>query len=76
MFVCLIDQPVQCPKPRLIDHGDLLLTDRTEDSILSYTCDEGFMMFGNKTRQCTHEGNWTGIEPICWSKLYIYIDRL
>ena len=47
------------------DNGDVELTDVTEGSTATYTCDEGFDLSGDKFRTCQSNGQWSGSEPIC-----------
>ena len=30
----------------------------------TYSCDFGYTLFGNETRQCTSQG-WDGAQPVC-----------
>ena len=46
-------------------------TERNEylaDSVASYTCDEGFELFGTGMRMCQSNKTWSGVEPKCQGK--------
>lgn len=59
---------VRCPEPGLVEHGDVHAPSQTVGSTHTYTCDPGFMLFGNATRECGSSGEWIGEKPICWSE--------
>ena len=41
--------------------------DRTVGSTVNFTCNDGYILFGPATRNCTSLGSWTGITPSCIS---------
>ena len=44
-----------------------MLLDRTVGSTVNFTCNDGYIIFGPATRNCTSLGSWTGITPSCIS---------
>ncbi|XP_053397670.1 adhesion G protein-coupled receptor L4-like isoform X2 [Mercenaria mercenaria] len=47
-------------------NGRVNITDGTEyNGTATYSCDEGFQLVGDKTRQCLNTGKWSGLEPSC-----------
>ena len=40
------------------------------ESIVTYTCDTGYVLDGADTRICQANGMWSGTEPSCASKTY------
>ena len=42
------------------------VTDNTEiGSQANYNCEPGYYLYGDSSRTCQNDGNWTGIEPRC-----------
>lgn len=37
-------------------------------SVARYSCDEGYTMKGNGTRECLDNGTWSGHPPQCYGK--------
>ncbi len=58
-------EPILCPSPETIHHGDIRWEDRKFGSRLSYKCHEGYKMVGEKERQCQMNGQWSGEAPEC-----------
>lgn len=44
--------------------------DTTIGSTTLYTCMEGYSLTGNRRRTCLQHGSWSGMEPICESKIF------
>ena len=36
--------------------------------IATYTCDPGFVLVGESTRNCSSDGTWSGMPPTCECK--------
>jgi hypothetical protein len=36
-----------------------------ENSLVKYTCNDGYRLIGNSTRQCQYSGEWSGSQPSC-----------
>ena len=50
-------------------YGQVQLDGTTEGSKARYSCDDGFILRGDRVRKCQNNGKWSGQEPICESKL-------
>ena len=65
-----------CEEPELIDNGDI--TASTKECVgswdigcrITYTCADGYSLFGNQERICRELGEWSGHKPTCASKFY------
>ena len=60
---------IVCEKLNNPDNGVVEFTSTIFGSIATYTCNEGFVLNGNKKRECTVTGKWSGIEPSCYRKI-------
>ncbi|XP_070685685.1 complement C2 [Pempheris klunzingeri] len=58
---------VMCPSQLQLDHGDFWPRDQwlPVGTIQSFSCQEGFTLYGSPQRNCTPYGDWTGTTPIC-----------
>ncbi|XP_054468830.1 complement C2 [Anoplopoma fimbria] len=58
---------VLCPAQIQLDHGDFLPRDQwfRVGMTQSFSCQDGFTLYGSARRNCTHSGEWTGTTPIC-----------
>ncbi|XP_031716667.1 complement C2 [Anarrhichthys ocellatus] len=58
---------VLCPAQLQLDHGDLWPRDQWSrvGSTQSFSCQDGFTLYGSAQRNCTHSGEWTGTTPVC-----------
>lgn len=54
-----------CPQLPQIPNGFLNVSSYSENSIATYTCNGGYKLIGNDTRQCLLGGKWTNQEPFC-----------
>eukprot|EP00062_Callorhinchus_milii_P014286 gi/632963243/ref/XP_007897771.1/ PREDICTED: complement decay-accelerating factor-like isoform X3 [Callorhinchus milii] len=61
LFTCI---PKDCGFPEDIPNGTYVASSHSFGSIVTYTCDVGFVSFGRAVRRCTLQG-WTGNLPIC-----------
>ena len=56
---------VSCGSPTTVPHsqrhGDLL----TYTNYITYTCNSGFVLTGNRRLQCQANGSWSGTVPTC-----------
>ena len=58
-----------CGTPRSLTNGQTSYTSTTVESIVTYTCDPGYMMTaGNSSRRCQSVGLWSGNLPTCTRK--------
>ncbi|KAM6932658.1 complement C2 [Lycodopsis pacificus] len=58
---------VLCPAQLQLDHGDFWPRDQWSrvGSTQSFSCQDGFTLYGSAQRNCTHSGDWTGTTPVC-----------
>ena len=58
-------------------NGSVDINQTVFESIVTYTCDTGYVLDGADTRICQANGMWSGTEPSCASKTYsIYMIQL
>lgn len=50
------------PTPR---NGKKDGTNYLQGSTVSFSCNEGFILYGSKERTCQNDGTWTGEQPFC-----------
>ena len=51
-------------------NGTAIVTTTTYNSVVSYTCDPGYDLFGVETRTCDESGVWTDGEPSCHGNMF------
>uniref|UniRef100_A0A3Q3X9T3 C3/C5 convertase n=1 Tax=Mola mola TaxID=94237 RepID=A0A3Q3X9T3_MOLML len=58
---------VLCPAQLQLDHGDFWPRDQwfRVGATQSFSCQEGFTLYGSAQRNCTLSGEWTGTTPVC-----------
>ena len=73
-ITCLADKTWSSSLPTCIEvlcedlmlhNGQLSSSDFSYSSILTFTCDEGFILHGNDRIICQANGNWNGTVPSC-----------
>ena len=47
------------------DKGQVEITGQTPGSTATYTCNDGFKLVGDESRECLYDGRWNGSEPTC-----------
>ncbi|XP_076872011.1 beta-2-glycoprotein 1-like isoform X2 [Brachyhypopomus gauderio] len=57
--------PKQCPVPDHPHNGKVQFNGINYNSNISYSCDEGYVLHGNRSRQCLHTGQWSSPPPVC-----------
>ena len=63
---------IECPPLSNPANGIVVVTGLTPDSIATYTCNADYRLFGDATRTCDFNGQWTSVEPFC-SRKYMYL---
>ncbi|XP_071351960.1 complement C2 [Trachinotus anak] len=58
---------VLCPAQLQLDHGEFWPRDQwfRVGTMQSFSCMEGFTLYGSAERNCTITGEWTGTTPVC-----------
>ncbi|KAG8002205.1 Complement C2, partial [Nibea albiflora] len=56
-----------CPAQLQLDHGDFWPREQwlRVGETQSFSCQEGFTLYGSAQRNCTVSGGWTGTTPVC-----------
>ncbi|XP_077904066.1 sushi, von Willebrand factor type A, EGF and pentraxin domain-containing protein 1 isoform X2 [Ictidomys tridecemlineatus] len=60
--VCI---PVNCGSPPISANGQVKGDAYTFQKKVEYTCDEGFLLEGTRSRVCLANGSWSGATPNC-----------
>ena len=59
-----------CDEPQSPANGGKVITGRGVGDIVSYFCNPGFKLSGDKNRTCQPDGQWSGTQPLCIRTLY------
>ncbi|RMB94706.1 hypothetical protein DUI87_28819 [Hirundo rustica rustica] len=57
--------PVSCSPPPVLENGQVTGEDYTFQRHAEYSCNEGFLLDGDRSRVCLANGSWSGITPVC-----------
>uniref|UniRef100_H0YSS6 Sushi, von Willebrand factor type A, EGF and pentraxin domain-containing protein 1 n=1 Tax=Taeniopygia guttata TaxID=59729 RepID=H0YSS6_TAEGU len=57
--------PVSCSPPPVLENGQVTGEDYTFQRRTEYSCNEGFLLDGDRSRVCLANGSWSGITPVC-----------
>ena len=60
---------VDCGDPGTPTNGKHTLSSTTYSFVVTYTCDEGYILQGSNSRTCQSNGEWSGSVPQCTRKL-------
>ncbi|KAK5868479.1 hypothetical protein PBY51_009489 [Eleginops maclovinus] len=62
-----ICKDILCPAQLQLDHGDFWPREQWArvGATQTFSCQEGFPLYGSAQRNCTISGEWTGTTPIC-----------
>ncbi|XP_074642636.1 sushi, von Willebrand factor type A, EGF and pentraxin domain-containing protein 1-like [Tubulanus polymorphus] len=60
-----ICKAIQCSKPQPPINGKVVGKLFTYNSVISYNCNPGYRLVGDKQRRCTEDGVWDGKDPFC-----------
>lgn len=65
--VCLLFPDMLCPAQIQLDNGDFWPRDTwlPIGATQSFSCHDGFTLYGSAQRNCTLTGEWTGTAPVC-----------
>ncbi|KAF3852047.1 hypothetical protein F7725_005402 [Dissostichus mawsoni] len=55
----------RCPHPDPLSNGELYYEDTVFQSMINYTCDEGYIMNGDRSAVCLADGTWSTPVPEC-----------
>ena len=58
-------EPVRCNEPDDLLYGSKVVEGYEFQSIVTYQCDEGYILKGDSARTCTKDKTWNGQVPIC-----------
>ena len=67
MYICNVffQFKVPCPAIQSPDSGTVNETTNGTNTIVSYTCAEGYVLKGISERTCLDDGSWTDSDPVC-----------
>ncbi|KAM4536515.1 sushi, von Willebrand factor type A, EGF and pentraxin domain-containing protein 1 [Odontesthes bonariensis] len=57
--------PVRCSRPESIDRGYVRGTNYSFGAMVAYSCENGYLIRGEKRRTCKANGEWGGVLPTC-----------
>ncbi|XP_061430288.1 sushi, von Willebrand factor type A, EGF and pentraxin domain-containing protein 1-like isoform X1 [Lethenteron reissneri] len=59
-------EPIKCDTPEEVENGIVSFPSELDyDSIVTYHCNQGFSLIGNKIRRCNEKGVWSDSAPAC-----------
>ncbi|XP_077379224.1 beta-2-glycoprotein 1-like [Festucalex cinctus] len=61
-FMCIAKR---CPNPDPLSNGELQYEDTVYQSIINYTCHEGYTLSGPNNAKCQADGTWSKSVPEC-----------
>ena len=59
---------IDCGNPGMPENGATTGATTTFDSVVTHTCNDGFVLVGADERRCLESGNWSAPLPSCESK--------
>ena len=65
---------INCGDPGIPNNGATTGATTTFDSVVTHTCNDGFVLVGADERTCLASGNWSAPLPFCESKLCLIKD--
>ncbi|XP_034539899.1 complement factor B-like [Notolabrus celidotus] len=66
--ICSRDSGDNCPDPGIPPGSSRTGNIFGIDDTVTYSCNAGLSLVGSRERVCLENGQWTGIEPSCYSK--------
>ena len=64
---------VNCGDPGTPTDGTRTVSAFTFTNTVTYTCNVGFKLVGNRRRHCVYTAQWSGALPTCQSKPHVYL---
>ncbi len=61
---------LRCKELQDISSGRVVLSGTTVGSTATYSCNKGYVLYGEQTRICLPDGEWSGEEPFCERKKF------
>ena len=58
-------EQIVCPGPIKPEYGYFDGKDFTFDKSITFGCDSGYSLVGNRERRCTKDRKWSGEQPVC-----------
>ena len=71
--ICLA---VNCGSPLIPTNGGIIAPSTTFGSVMTHTCDSGFVLCGENNRTCQSNRSWSGSTPNCTSKAFYSLSEL
>ncbi|XP_077984790.1 protein mesh-like [Glandiceps talaboti] len=68
MYETLIEDTVKvvsCGFHPSLSNGSKTVSRYTEGGIITFTCNDGYGLYGSKERTCQSDGTWSGVQPSC-----------
>ena len=57
--------PAACEDPEPIPYGTVAGSEREIGAEITYSCYDGYQLIGERVRNCTEDGDWSGNSPYC-----------
>ncbi|KAL3867863.1 hypothetical protein ACJMK2_040709 [Sinanodonta woodiana] len=57
--------PVNCGAPPPVKNAVVVGSEYTFGNVVTYICDEGYLLSGERMHECEADGRWSGKGPIC-----------
>lgn len=64
---------IRCENLQAPRYGSVKQSGSTVGAQGVYDCNKGFTLKGNKIRKCLFNGQWSGSQPVCKSKIIQYV---
>lgn len=65
-YSLIVSDGKPCPNPAVPLYSSVILSDDLQPgSKATYTCDDGYELFGPSVRTCNFDGKWTEELPYC-----------
>ena len=62
----------QCRDYRGIENGRRVLEGTSEGDTVTFICNEGFNLLGNRQVECGSDGDWIGSWPVCIKGIFTH----